>query len=131
MSTKSSSEVLTTPQCQEECANETKVINVKKQIDETITNDVAKIYRALSDPTRLKIAQALNLAEELCVHDVATITECTVATASHHLRLLRDLGLAKFRKEGKLVYYSLDDNHVRQLIDIAFTHQNEVKTREK
>lgn len=131
MSIKSNSEVLTVQQCQEKCANETKVKNVKKQINEAMTNDVAKIYRALSDPTRLKIAQALNVAEELCVHDVATITESTVATASHHLRLLRDLGLAKFRKEGKLVYYSLDDDHVRQLIDIAFTHQKEVKTREK
>jgi len=131
MSIKSNSEVLTVQQCQEECANETKVKNVKKEIDEAMTNDVAKIYRALSDPTRLKIAQALNLAEEICVHDVATITKSTVATASHHLRMLRDLGLAKFRKEGKLVYYSLDDDHVRQLIDIAFTHQKEVKTREK
>lgn len=131
MPTKSSSKVLSVQQCQEECADETKVNDVKKQIDETMTYDVAKIYRALSDPTRLKIAQALNLAKELCVHDVATITESTVATASHHLRLLRDLGLAKFRKDGKLVYYSLDDDHVKQLIDIAFTHQKEVKTREK
>ena len=120
-----------TVQCQDECADELKVNEVKDQIDETMTTGVAKIYRALSDPTRLKIAQALNIAEELCVHDVATITESTVATASHHLRLLRDLGLAKFRKEGKLVFYSLDDDHVKQLIDIAFTHQREVKRREK
>ncbi len=120
-----------TVQCQDECADELKVNEVKDQIDETMTTGVAKIYRALSDPTRLKIAQALNIAEELCVHDVATITESTVATASHHLRLLRDLGLAKFRKEGKLVFYSLDDDHVKQLIDIAFTHQREVKYREK
>ncbi|MCM3617827.1 metalloregulator ArsR/SmtB family transcription factor [Sutcliffiella horikoshii] len=120
-----------TVQCQDECADELKVNEVKDQIDETMTTGVAKIYRALSDPTRLKIAQALNIAEELCVHDVATITESTVATASHHLRLLRDLGLAKFRKEGKLVFYSLDDDHVKQLIDIAFTHQREVKHREK
>lgn len=117
--------------CQDDCADEIKVNEVKEQIDDLMTNDVAKIYRALSDPTRLKIAQALNIAVELCVHDVATITESSVATASHHLRLLRDLGLAKFRKEGKLVYYSLDDDHVRQLIDIAFTHQREVKHREE
>jgi DNA-binding transcriptional ArsR family regulator len=116
--------------CQLDCADENKAVRVQQQIDEDMTVEVAKIYRALSDPTRLKIAQALNLAEELCVHDAAYITHSTVATASHHLRLLRDLGLAKTRKEGKLVFYSLDDDHVKQLIDIAFAHQKEVSHRE-
>ncbi|MCC8991209.1 MAG: transcriptional regulator, partial [Streptococcus sp.] len=48
------------------------------------------------------------------------------ATASHHLRLLKNLGIAKYRKEGKLVYYSLDDEHVKQLVEKAFMHQREV-----
>lgn len=57
--------------------------------------------------------------------DVARIVGSTTATASHHLRLLKNLGLAKYRKEGKLVYYSLDDDHVKQFIKVAFAHQKE------
>ncbi|WP_078379701.1 ArsR/SmtB family transcription factor [Sutcliffiella halmapala] len=118
-----------TDSCTVECGDLSKVKVVQNEISDEMTFDVAKIYRALSDPTRLKIAQALNLVEELCVHDVATIVHSTTATASHHLRLLRDLGLAKYRKDGKQVFYSLDDDHVKQLIDIAFAHQKEVKNR--
>jgi len=88
-------------------------------------NDVELIFKALSDPTRLKIAYALTLTEELCVNDVAHIIESTTATASHHLRLLRNMKLAKYRKEGKVVFYSLDDDHVRQLVYIAMVHAKE------
>ncbi len=90
------------------------------------TLEVAKIFKALSDDTRIKIAYALSIESELCVCDVANIIGSSNATASHHLRLLRNLGLAKYRKEGKLVYYSLDDAHVKQLIKVAFEHQKEV-----
>ncbi|WP_096153398.1 MULTISPECIES: ArsR/SmtB family transcription factor [Bacillus] len=117
--------------CETTIINEQKVKRVKKVIDEKVTIDVAKFFRALSDPTRLKISYALYKGEELCVCDVAEIVGSTNATASHHLRLLRDLGLAKYRKEGKLVYYSLDDDHVKQLIEIAYEHQKEVTERGK
>src|SRR5690625_1620281 len=86
---------------------------------------VELIFKALSDATRLKVAYALTLAQELCVHDVANIIGATTATASHHLRLLRDMKLAASRKEGKLVFYSLDDDHVRQLVYIAMIHAKE------
>ena len=62
---------------------------------------------------RVKIAYVLSLEGELCVCDVANIIESSTATASHHLRLLKNLGIAKYRKEGKVVYYSLDDEHVK------------------
>lgn len=88
-------------------------------------NDVELIFKALADPTRLKIAYALTLTEELCVNDVAHIIDATTATASHHLRLLRHMKLAKYRKEGKVVFYSLDDDHVRQLVYIAMVHAKE------
>ena len=91
--------------------------------------EVTKLFKALSDETRMKIAYALTLEEELCVCDVANIVGATTATASHHLRHLKSLGLAKFRKEGKLAYYSLDDDHVKQLIHIAFEHQEELAGR--
>lgn len=105
------------------CHDEEKVKRIKPQI-----NDVAgveQIFKALADPTRLKIAYALTLAQELCVHDVANIIGSTTATASHHLRLLRNMKLAKYRRDGKLVFYSLDDDHVRQLVYIAIVHARE------
>ncbi|HEX6594156.1 MAG TPA: metalloregulator ArsR/SmtB family transcription factor [Bacillota bacterium] len=86
---------------------------------------VESIFKALSDATRLKIAYALTLAQELCVCDVATIIGSSTATASHHLRLLRTMKLAKSRREGKRVFYSLDDDHVRQLVYIAMVHAKE------
>ncbi len=116
--------------CEITCVDDIKVKRVKEVINSKNTLAVSQIFKALSDDTRIKIALALSVEEELCVCDVANIVGATTATASHHLRLLRNLGLAKYRKEGKLVFYSLDDDHVRQLIQIAFAHQMEVKVDE-
>lgn len=100
-----------------------KVEQIKPLMDDI--KDVELIFKALADPTRLKIAYALTLAKELCVNDVAHIIDATPATASHHLRLLRTMRLVKYRKEGKVVFYSLDDDHVRQLVYIAMVHAKE------
>jgi ArsR family transcriptional regulator, lead/cadmium/zinc/bismuth-responsive transcriptional repressor len=116
--------------CEVTCVDEDKVKRVKESVSKQNTLSVSQIFKALSDDTRIKIAYALSEEDELCVCDVANIVGSSTATASHHLRLLRNLGLAKYRKEGKLVFYSLDDEHVRQLIQIAFEHQKEVKTHE-
>jgi DNA-binding transcriptional ArsR family regulator len=115
--------------CEITCYDHEKVNRLKKEISQHNSSGVAKIYKALADDTRIKVAYALSLEKELCVCDVANIVGSTTATASHHLRLLRNMGLAKYRKEGKLVFYSLDDDHVRQLIQIAFAHQQEVELR--
>jgi DNA-binding transcriptional ArsR family regulator len=115
--------------CETACVDEPKVKRVKEEISQQNTLEVSKIFKALSDDTRIKVAYSLSVEDELCVCDVANIVGCSTATASHHLRLLRNMGLAKYRKEGKLVYYSLDDDHVRQLIQIAFEHQKEVAAR--
>ncbi|PLR95076.1 ArsR/SmtB family transcription factor [Bacillus sp. T33-2] len=114
--------------CEVTCVDEEKVSRVKDSISNQNTMAVVQIFKALSDDTRIKIAYALSREEELCVCDVANIVGCTTATASHHLRLLRNQGLAKYRKEGKLVFYALDDDHVKQLIEIAFAHQREART---
>lgn len=113
--------------CEVTCVDEEKVRRVRECILNQNTFDVAQIFKALSDDTRIKIAYALSVEDELCVCDVANIVGSSTATASHHLRFLRNLGLAKYRKEGKLVFYSLDDEHVKQLIQIAFEHQMEVE----
>jgi ArsR family transcriptional regulator, lead/cadmium/zinc/bismuth-responsive transcriptional repressor len=113
--------------CEISCFDEPKVNRVKDTVSKHDTLAVSQIFKALADDTRVKIAFALSEEDELCVCDVANIVGCTTATASHHLRLLRNLGLAKYRKDGKLVFYSLDDEHVKQLIQIAFAHQKEGK----
>lgn len=111
--------------CEVTCIDEEKVGRVKNKLAGENPLDVAKVFKALSDDTRIKIAYALAVEDELCVCDVANIVGATTATASHHLRLLKNLGLAKYRKEGKLVFYSLDDEHVKQLIQVAYAHQKE------
>lgn len=111
--------------CETTCINEEKVSTIQNKLSLENPLEVAKIFKALSDETRIKIAYALT-DEELCVCDIANIIGSTTATASHHLRLLNNLGIAKYRKEGKLVYYTLDDDHVKQLIEVAFAHKREV-----
>jgi DNA-binding transcriptional ArsR family regulator len=115
--------------CEVPCVDRTKVDRVQHQLEDGSIHEVSKLFKALSDETRLKIAHALTIEEELCVCDVANIVGATTATASHHLRHLKSLGLAKYRKEGKLVYYSLDDEHVKQLIQIAFEHLEDLNNR--
>ncbi len=80
------------------------------------------IFKALADETRLKIAFSLTLEKEMCVCDMAAVIGSSVATASHHLRYLREQALAKSRKKGKMVYYSLADDHVHQLVKVAHEH---------
>lgn len=115
--------------CEVTCDENVKLHFVQEQLTNRNILDVISLFKALSDETRMKIAYALTIEKELCVCDVAQIVGSTTATASHHLRHLKSLGLAKYRKEGKLVYYSLDDGHVKQLIQIAFEHAAEVSKR--
>src|SRR5699024_9017916 len=104
--------------CEVTYINQEKVTRAKNNLTKQNHMDVAKDFKALSDDIRVKIAYGLSLEDELCVCDVANIVGYTNATASHHLRLLKNLGLAKYRKEGKLVFYSLDDEHVKKLINL-------------
>ncbi|KMY31854.1 ArsR family transcriptional regulator [Lysinibacillus xylanilyticus] len=111
--------------CEITCIHQDKVNHIQDKLKEKKPMDVAKVFKALSDDTRVKIAYALTLEEELCVCDIANIIGSTTATASHHLRLLRNLGLAEYRKEGKLVYYSIHDTYFKNLISVAFEDHKE------
>jgi len=115
--------------CDVFCYDAQKVKRVKSRIEGYHFEDMAMMFKALADPTRLKAAAALCGEEELCVCDVAHIIGSTVATASHHLRLLRNLRIAKSRKEGKLVFYSLADEHIKQIVRMAVEHQAEEEVR--
>ncbi|MDQ0429605.1 DNA-binding transcriptional ArsR family regulator [Planomicrobium stackebrandtii] len=91
----------------------------------TDLGDVASLFKALADETRLNIAYALTIEEEMCVCDIAAVIGSSTATASHHLRYLRERALAKSERKGKQIYYSLSDDHVRQLVTIAHEHTKE------
>ena len=91
---------------------------------ERIFDDLADLFKILSHPTRLKVVHALD-QEELCVCDLAALLGMTESAISHQLRLLRNMRLVKHRREGKLVYYALDDQHVRQLFEAALEHLQE------
>ena len=114
--------------CELYCFNEEKVQKVKNSLKKQDISSMANMFKVLADETRMKVAFALCQENELCVCDVANIVESSMATASHHLRALKKLNLVKYRKEGKLVFYALEDDHVRQLIELATTHSQEMIT---
>jgi ArsR family transcriptional regulator, lead/cadmium/zinc/bismuth-responsive transcriptional repressor len=113
--------------CEVTCFDEEKVNRVRGKIEEIDFRLMASVFKAMSDENRLKVAFSLVQEEELCVCDVANIVGCSNATASHHLRLLRNQGIADYRKEGKLVFYSLSNDSVKDLVNYAFSAQKEVE----
>ncbi|MBT2688797.1 helix-turn-helix transcriptional regulator [Bacillus sp. ISL-47] len=113
--------------CDIYCYDEEKVNRIQGEMRKEDLSSVAQLFKALADENRAKISFALCQDDELCVCDIANIIGATVATASHHLRTLHKQGIVKFRKEGKLAFYSLDDDHIRQLMMIALAHKSEVK----
>ena len=82
---------------------------------------ISEVFKALSDETRTKIIYLLS-DQELCVCDLADILGMTLPAISHHLRLLRTMRLVKYRREGKQAFYSLDDDHIVKLIEVAKQH---------
>jgi DNA-binding transcriptional ArsR family regulator len=109
--------------CEIFCYDEVKVNRIRDQLKPIDYQDMAKVFKVLADETRLKIAYALCIDDELCVCDVANIISSSTATASHHLRLLSNMGLAKYRKDGKLVFYSLVNDPFKQQIELAIVQQ--------
>ncbi|KXU45225.1 MAG: helix-turn-helix transcriptional regulator [Coprobacillus cateniformis] len=89
--------------------------------DEEILYDVAELFKVFGDSTRIKIICAL-FESEMCVYDLAAALSMTQSAISHQLRILKTANLVKFRREGKLIYYSLDDEHVQQIFDAGYKH---------
>ncbi|GAB6112384.1 ArsR/SmtB family transcription factor [Desulfomicrobium salsuginis] len=86
--------------------------------------EAAALLGAMADPTRVKILDALRMGE-LCVCDLAAVLQMTVSAVSHQLRLLRAARLVRGRKDGKVVFYTLDDDHVERILDTALEHCRE------
>lgn len=111
--------------CEVEYIHEDRVRRVEERmIGEEDVSDVSEIFKALGDPTRMKIMHSLSI-EELCVCDLAKLINMSVSAVSHHLRILRNLRLVKHKKEGKMVLYSLDDHHITDLISSCIEHVQE------
>ena len=87
---------------------------------------LAELFKVLGDPSRLRILNALGAAE-LCVCDLSETLDMSQSAVSHQLAILRGARLVRTRRDGKAVFYALDDEHVSQIIDVATTHLNERK----
>ncbi len=101
------------------------VARVKKDLPPKETfSELAGLYKILGDPTRVKILWALDAAE-MCVCDIAFLLNMTQSAISHQLRVLKQAKLVKNRRQGKIVFYSLEDEHVKQIFELGLIHISE------
>lgn len=108
--------------CEVNIVHEDSVENVREMLpDDRVVMLLAEIFKTLGDPTRIKILYILSI-KELCVCDIAETLGMKQSAISHQLRTLRNLRLVKYRREGKEVYYSLDDNHILNLFREGLEH---------
>jgi len=96
----------------------------KEMISERELERLSLIYKVLGDPNRLKMVMALRNVE-MCVCDLAAFTGLSESAVSHQLRRLKDLALVKSRRDGPIIYYALDDEHVSGLLDVGLEHVRE------
>lgn len=108
--------------CEGHAVDEITLIELRETLhEEKEMSLLSSIFKALSDPSRLKIIYLLSKTS-LCVCDIATVLGMTQSSISHHLKVLRDTRLVKFKREGKLAIYSLDDDHVLELFEQGLDH---------
>ena len=89
--------------------------------DEEILYEIAELYKIFGDSTRIKILYVLFEAE-MCVNDIAQLLNISTSAISHQLRILKQAQLVKFRREGKTIFYSLSDDHVRTILNHGMEH---------
>lgn len=109
--------------CEIYCFDEEKVNRLQGNLQTVDISSVVQMFKAVADENRAKITYVLSQDKELCVCDIANIIGITVANTSHHLRKLHKQRIVKYRKEGKLAFYSLDDEHIKEIMTIALTHR--------
>ena len=102
--------------------------NVKKAInelpDDELIADLSDMFKIFGDQTRVKILMALE-SGEMCVCDIAAVMNMSQSAISHQLRVLKQSNIVKTRREGKVVYYSISDVHVKEIFDMAMVHVQE------
>ena len=108
--------------CEVECIHPEKVAKVKKNsLNTEEVLGLEDIFKALGDGTRIRLLHTLS-QEEMCVCDLAEVVGMSQSLVSHQLRVLRNLRLVKYRRDGKMVYYSLDDEHIMKLFTQGLAH---------
>lgn len=95
-----------------------------QQPDDEYLYDLAELFKVFGDSTRIRILYAL-FESELCVGDMAQILNLSQSAVSHQLRILKDAKLVKFRRQGKIIFYALDDDHVRTMLSMGMEHVEE------
>ncbi len=96
-----------------------------KLLDEDIIIDMAELFKIFGDSTRMKIVNVL-IDQELCVGDISNMINVSQSAVSHQLRILKNAKLVKYRKMGNLIYYALDDDHVKRIFELGKEHCNEI-----
>lgn len=111
--------------CNVNIIHEDIVVRVKDKLpaEETLY-DLAELFKVFGDTTRIKIICAL-FESEMCVCDLSCLLNMTQSAISHQLRVLKSARLVKFRRKGKVVYYSLDDEHIKHIYDAGLNHISE------
>jgi ArsR family transcriptional regulator len=112
----------TMPPCEVEAIH-SDLVKMSKQtlVDQDTAEEIARVFQALSDPTRVRLVSAM-ITNELCVCDLSMLLGMTQSAISHQLRILRDLRLVRSRKEGRIVFYALDDDHICELFTRTKEH---------
>ena len=90
--------------------------------DKETMEHIANLFKGFADPTRVHILSLLQQHGELCVNDIADAVELTQSAISHQLRILKEMHLIKFRREGKNIWYSLADEHVKTILQMGLAH---------
>lgn len=112
-------------QCESVCVHQEIVDSVTQEMpEEEELYDLAELFKVFGDSTRIKILYVL-FEKEMCVCDIAQLLHMTQSAISHQLRVLKQSRLVKFRREGKTVFYSLADSHVRTIINQGIEHIEE------
>lgn len=100
---------------------------MKKEIDENVLIDAAELFKVFGDSTRIRILNCLNDSEK-SVTEISELLNMNQSAISHQLKILRNNKLIKNRREGKTIYYSLDDDHVSNIINQGIEHITEEKS---
>ena len=113
------------PTCQQQHEHPERIARVRSLMpDDDRLYDLSEVFRVFGDSTRIRILYAL-FESELCVCDIARLLGLTQSAVSHQLRILKDAKLVRFRREGKSIFYSLDDDHVRSILALGMEHLEE------
>lgn len=97
---------------------------LEQQPAEEVLYDLAELFKVFGDSTRIRILYAL-VESELCVGDIAQLLNMGQSAVSHQLKILKDAKLVRYRREGKIIFYALDDEHVRNILNMGMEHVEE------